>query len=47
MRIVFDSCRLYSYAVFKKNPPNNKNGIITGGPIDNAIDKLLLMQDIR
>lgn len=33
--------------MFKKNPPNSKNGMITGGPIDNAIEILLLAHDIR
>lgn len=33
--------------MFKKKPPNSKNGIIIGGPIDNAIEIFVLIQEIK
>lgn len=33
--------------MLRKKPPNNINGIITGGPIDNAIETPELMQEIK
>lgn len=33
--------------MFKKKPPNNKNGMITGGPTDNAIEIFVLEHEIR
>lgn len=32
---------------FKKKPPNNRNGIIIGGPIDRAIDTDELAHDMK
>lgn len=32
---------------FKKKPPNNKNGMIIGGPTDRAIDVDELAHEIR
>lgn len=32
---------------FRKNPPKSKNGIIIGGPTDNAIDVDELAHEIR
>lgn len=40
-------CRLISHPTFKKKPPNNKNGTITGGPIDNATVTVGLTHDIK
>jgi hypothetical protein len=36
-----------TYAVFKKKPPKSRNGIITAGPMERAIDIPLLMHDIK
>lgn len=36
-----------TYAVFKKNPPNSKNGMITGGPTDRAIETFVLAHEIK
>lgn len=36
-----------TYTMLRKNPPKRRNGIITGGPIDNAIDTLVLIQEIK
>lgn len=36
----------FTYLTFRKKPPNNKNGIIIGGPIDKAIDSVEEAQEI-
>lgn len=36
-----------TYPTFKKNPPNNRNGIINGGPIDSATVTVGLAHDTK
>jgi hypothetical protein len=39
--------KMQTYPVLRKKPPNRRNGIIMGGPMDSAMFTLLLMQEIK